>query len=396
MRERGVGAALGAAAALLVLGIGFGYVHVRWSVPIGRPFIGTAISMPGYALQLGAMVVGVLAINVLDPAHARRVLILEGALCLLGFGLAGAACLVVVLGWWAILDARGLGRLRFALALAMLGGIEATALCADLAPVGLLFVMLFGIRMVVLAYDRWQHAPAPTPLGDVLAYLLPAPLVMFPPYLTFIPLYGDFAQRFTPGLTRARILRIVRHLALAALFGGLRLALGHLGAPTMYGRFLGMVLEFAAFAHLVLPLLLLHGIELAPPLDRPMLATRYVELWQRYASHQKDAQVFLFYTPALLRLRRLNRYVAITLATLWTLVVGSTLLHLVARYCFAPDAGPAIGRMILANTIMGAILAVDLCVDEYRRRTGAPPRSPARLALGWAVTMTIAASVALL
>lgn len=387
---------IGAALALLLAGIGFAFVHVRWAVPIGRPFIGTQISTPGFGLQLGAMVTGVIAVNLVEPAHARLVLIVEGALCLLGFGVAGAACLAVVLVWWAVLDARRLGRLRFALALAVLGGVEATALRADLAPLGLLFVMLFGVRMVVLAYDRWQHAPAPTPLGDVLAYLLPAPLVMFPPYLTFIPLFGGFATAFSPGLTRARIARIARHLALAAAFGGMRVGLAYLGAPTMYGRFLGMVLEFAAFAHLVLPLLLLHGIDLAPPLHRPLLATRYVELWQRYASHQKDAQVFLFYTPALLRLRRINRYAAITLATLWTLIAGSTLLHLVARYCFAPDAGIAIGRMLAANAIMGCILAVDLCVDEYRRRTGAPPRSPARVALGWAVTMTIAASVALL
>lgn len=390
------GYAIGAALVLLVAGVAFAFIHERWGVPIGRPFIGTAISTPGFGLQLGALVLGVLAINLVPLALARPVLIVEGVLCLLGFGLAGAACLAVVLLWWAVLDARWLGRLRFALALGVLGGVEATAACADLAPIGLLFVMLFGVRMVVLAYDRWQHAPAPTPLADVLAYLLPAPLVMFPPYLTFIPLFGGFTGKLAPGLTRARLARIARHVVLAAVFGGLRLALAYAGAPTMYGRFLGMVLEFAAFAHLVLPLLLLHGIDLAPPLDRPLFATRYVELWQRYASHQKDAQVFLFYTPALLRLRRLNRYVAITLATLWTLVIGSTLLHLVARYCFAPDAGIAIGRMIAANAIMGAVLAFDLCLDEYRRRTGAPPRSPARLAFGWAVTMTIAASVALL
>jgi hypothetical protein len=394
--DRRVALAIGAACTLLVAGIAFAIIHERWGVPIGRPFIGTAISTPGFALQLGALVLGVLAINIVPLGLARHVLILEGAMCLLGFGLAGAACLAVVLVWWAVLDARRLGRLRFVLALAVLGGVEATAVCADLAPIGLLFVMLFGVRMVVLAYDRWQHAPAATPLGDVLAYLLPAPLVMFPPYMTFIPLFGGFAQNIAPGLTRARLVRIARHVALAAAFGGLRLALAYVDAPTMYGRFLGMVLEFAAFAHLVLPLLLLHGIDLAPPLDRPLLATRYVELWQRYASHQKDAQVFLFYTPALLRLRRLNRYVAITLATLWTLVIGSTLLHLVARYCFVPDAAPAIGRMIAANVLMGAVLAFDLCHEEYRRRTGAPPRSPARLALGWAVTMTIAASVALL
>ncbi|MBL0217665.1 MAG: hypothetical protein IPQ07_27790 [Myxococcales bacterium] len=396
MRDRRPALAVGAALALLVAGVAFALVRSRWHVPVGRPFIGLVISDAGLALQLGALVLGVLVVNLVPAPIARRVIVIEGSVCLLGFGLTGLGCLAFLLTWWAVLDARCLGRGRFVLAIALLATVDATAWCAELAPAGLLFAMIFSLRLLVLAYDRWQHREARTPLGEFLVYTLPAPLVMFPPYLTFIPLFGGFAQKIAPGLTRAKLVRIARHVALAILFEGLRQAMNHVEVPTMYGHFLAVVLEFAAFAHLVLPLLLLHGIDVAPPLDRPFLATRYSELWQRFASHQKDAQMFLFYTPALLHLRRHNRYVAIVLATLWTLVVGNTLIHLALNYCFFPDPGPWIARMMVANVAIGVVLAIDLCLLEHRRRTHAPARGLASHALGWAVTMTIAASVRML
>jgi len=117
-----------------------------------------------------------------------------------------------------------------------------------------------------------------------------------------------------------------------------------------------------------------------------------VQLWQRFNVHLKDAQVFLFYTPALLLLRRRNRYLAIALASAWTMLIGNTLLHIAARYCFLPDPARRIGWALAGNAVLAAALAADLCYEEWRYRRAAPPaRSAPRRALGWALTMTLAA-----
>jgi hypothetical protein len=171
----------------------------------------------------------------------------------------------------------------------------------------------------------------------------------------------------------------------------------HADPATMYWRLLANVLGLAAIAHLLIPMLLLHGIEERLPLYRPLLATRFVELWQRFSVHLKDAQVFLFYTPALLRLRRGNRYLAIVLATFWTIVVGNTLIHAAVSHCFLPDPARWIGWALVANTVMAAALAADLCYEErWRRRGRRPPRTLPRLAIGWLLTMTVASVVAML
>jgi hypothetical protein len=371
--------------------------HARFGVPITRPIAGPHVSQLGLAIQLGAVVVGVWAVNtVRDPVAARWVLAGEGAVCLLAWGVRGLACALGLMLWWIAVELRCLGRARFALVAALLVAMNATAwMSRELAAIGLLFSLTFALRLIVFTYDRWQQACEPTPPLEAFTYLLLPPLVIVAPYMAFIPLFGGFAAKLQPGLTAERLRRVARHVALAATLGALRYAM-HLvdgGAdPMIYWTLVRNVLDLATLAHAGLALLRLHGIEERPPLDRPLLATRFVELWQRFSSHLKDAQVFLFYVPALLRLRRANRYLAIVLATLFTMVIGNTLLHIAVRYCFLPNTGELIGRALIANTIMAVALAVDLCREEWwRRRAVRPPRTLLQLALGWSLTMTTAA-----
>jgi hypothetical protein len=251
-------------------------------------------------------------------------------------------------------------------------------------------------------YDRWQHDLERPPIADYLIYMLPAPLVIMPPYLLIIPMFSGFTAKFQPGLTRARVLRIGKHLALALVFGGLRGAIELTSIDhNFYGHLPGAVLVAAAYAHAFMALLLLHGIDERLPLVRPLLATRFVTYWTRYQVHQKDAQVTLFFTPAVLALRRLNRYVAITLAVAWTMLAGNTVLHVVSRYCFLPSLWGRVRWVLITNVVMAAALAIEMCLDEYRarRRAAGQPAEPllrgrVGAVIGWAVTMTLAAIAA--
>lgn len=129
--------------------------------------------------------------------------------------------------------------------------------------------------------------------------------MILPPYFAIIPMFGGFADRVRPDLSAARLRACGRHFAWAALFGALRGAMGaaEIGADDLVPpawacwKFVANVLDVATLAHVMIPLLLLHGIEERLPLLRPLFATRIVQFWQRFGVHQKDAQVFLFYTP---------------------------------------------------------------------------------------------------
>jgi hypothetical protein len=257
------------------------------------------------------------------------------------------------------------------------------------------------MRLLVYAWDRVQNADEPDDEpSDALAYaafMLIPPLAIIPPYMTIIPLISGFCAKVRPGLTPARLRAIARHVGLAALFGGLRAGLELAGVElvqpaAMSGRFVEHVLDAATFAHALLALLLLHGIDERLPLFRPLLATRFVQYWTRFQVHQKDAQVFLFYTPAMLRLRRWNRYIAIFASVAWTMIVGNTLIHVVTRYCFFPSLAERLKWVLLSNVVMTIALAADLSLDEWRRRRGVTiTPSAARSLAGWAVTMTLAA-----
>jgi len=380
--------------------------RLAYAIPVGRFDLGLdEISDLGLAIQLAALVVGVVLVNLSTGPMVRWVIVVEGTVCLLAYGVAGLALALGLVAWWAVIDARWLGRVRFLVAVALLGGLNACAWKGDeVASAGLLFSVLFTMRLIMFGYDRWQNEHEPTQLLDFLAFMLPAPLVIVPPYMAIIPMFGGFQAKLVPGLTPARLRTVGKHLALAVVFGAMRAGMEYLdlrGAQaqfeTMHWRLIANIVGLATLAHLLIPLLLLHGIEERMPLNRPLLATRFMELWQRFSVHLKDAQVFLFYTPALLRLRRGNRYLAIVLATAWTMIIGNTLLHIVVRYCFLPDTAQKIGWALIANTLMAIALAADLCYEEsWNRRGSRPPRTFARLVIGWVLTMTLAAVVATL
>jgi hypothetical protein len=262
--------------------------------------------------------------------------------------------------------------------------------------------MIFTLRMVMYGWDRWQHELERPPLADYLLYMLPAPLVIMPPYLLIIPMFSGFTARIQPGLTRARVARIGKHLALALVFGGLRGAIEPTGIDhNLFGHLPGAVLVAAAYAHAFMALLQLHGIDERLPLVRPLLATRFITYWTRYQVHQKDVQVTLFFTPAVLVLRRWNRYLAITLAVSWTMLAGNTLLHVVSRYCFLPSLWGRVRWVLLTNVVMAAALAIEMCLDEHRARRRVAGLSAQPLlrgwwgaVVGWAITMTLAAIAA--
>jgi len=79
------------------------------------------------------------------------------------------------------------------------------------------------------------------------------------------------------------------------------------------------------------------------------------------------------------------------------MLVGNTLIHIVVRYCFVADPWQRIEMLLVANAVMTVALAIDLCQLEWWSRRGiAPPRTALRLVLGWIITMTLGAIVAML
>lgn len=389
-----VGAVFAAACAALFA------ARLRIGFPIGLDGADARIGNAGLAVQLVVMVLGVIAIHLARDRHARAILIAEGALCLLGQGGAGVIAAAGILAWYGILSARWLGRGRIIVAGLALVAMNACAFAGEsIAANAYVFSMMFSLRMMMYGYDRWQNELERPPLGEYLAYMLPAPLVVMPPYMLIIPVYADFARRFQPGLSTARLRQIARHLALAVAFGALRgcaeLSLYEaIGPAWMYWNLMLSVLAAASYAHLFIALLQLHGIDERLPLVRPLFVTRFMDYWGRYQVHQKDAQVFLFYTPALLLLRRWNRYAAIALAVTWTMIVGNTVLHVASRYCFRPGLWQHVQWILVVNAVMAAALATELCLDERRRRQRAANGAGLplwRRWLGWAITMTLAA-----
>ncbi|MGE3762160.1 MAG: hypothetical protein AB7L94_07910 [Kofleriaceae bacterium] len=371
------------------------WAHHAHGVPIARSVLGIAVSEAGFVVQLVALVLGAACLPLVAARHRRWLLIAQGAICVIAWGVAGAAFLAVLVGLWATLELRAIGRARFVIAV---GAIAAPSGCAiaggEVAAAGLVFSVMFGMRLAVYGYERFQD-DTPVPIADFLAYMLVAPLIVVPPYMAFVPLFASFEL---PAPTRARLAAAGRHLALAVVFGAALAAARSLFDSLdgeilrFYGRLVVELLDFAALVHLVLAALLAHGIELRSPIDRPAFSTSFLDLWRRFGSHLREAQMFLFYTPVVLRLRRVNRYVVLIAAAAWTMIVGNTLLHVVIRYCFLADPWPRIGAALIANTLMAMAIAIELCLEEKRRRSGRERTMWGRI-VGWAVAMTLAATV---
>ncbi len=373
-----------------------GFAHFSCGVPIARAVLGVPVSDPGFVIQLAALVVGTATLAIVGAAARPHVLIAEGAICVLAWGAAGLVFLAVLVGLWSLLEATRFGRARFVMALVV---IAAPAVCASIGGTiaigALVFSVMFGMRLAVYSYERYQNDTAVS-LVAFLVYILPAPLIVIPPYMAIVPRFGAFAA----DVSQPRLREAARHLALAGAFAAIlaahRYLVGTDVRPLAYPfvHLVAELLDFAALVHLVMAALLVHGLEVTPPIDRPALATSFLELWRRFGTHLRDAQLFLFYTPAILRLRRVNRYLAIVLATTWTMVIGNTVLHVAIRYCFLADPWPRIGWALVANGVMTIALACELCLGEWRRRRGVEPEVTAvRRVVGWAATMTLAATV---
>jgi hypothetical protein len=376
-----------AAAAIAVLAI-----RDRWPFPFSAS-PGPLISNETLAIQLAALVGGIAAVHLVAPERARSVIAIEGAVVTLAFGWVAIVYLAGLAAWYAVLSAR-LGPLRWpclVVLLAIMYGSAWTRAHHD----GFLFSMTFTLRLLVFAWDRWRNDFERVPFVDYAAYMLLSPIILVRPFFAIIPLFDGFAERVQPGMSPERLRRIGRHALLAGVAAALK-ALLALTPPIPGVTPLASTLIFAgALGHGMFCLLLLHGIEERLPIDRPLLATRYVELWSRYYIHLKDLQVAMFYAPALLALRRVNRYAALILATAWTLLIGNFLVHAAVAYGFyaatVPNFAWRMGLVTLVNGIIAVALAIDLCRDEYRRRHGSPQPSRLRAALGWVYTMTVLA-----
>ena len=387
-----------AARTAIVVALGcaaYAWAHFAHGVPIAREVLGIAVSDAGFCVQLVALVAGATCVSLVSPRWRSRVVIVEGLVCLLAWGRAGVVLLAVLVMAWAIFELRTLGRVRFVIAASAVALPSACALVGGaIASAGLVFSVMFGMRIAVYAYERWQDE-TPVSLEAFLAYMLVAPLVVVPPYMAFVPL---FATSDPPAPSRARLTAAGRHFVLALLFGagllGARalVALAHDPVAPFYGRLVVELLDFATLVHLVLAALLAHGIELRSPIDRPALATSFLDLWRRFGVHLRDAQMFLFFTPAMLWLRRANRYLVLVLASAWTMIVGNTLLHVAIRYCFLAHPWERIQAALVANTLAAIAIAIELCLEERRRRLGREQAAWARV-VGWAIAMTLAATM---
>lgn len=363
-------------------------IHVIFGVSLGR--LGVELSTAGLLLQASALVVGVVAINLVSHAKARGLLILQGLICLAAYGAAAFTWVVLLLVWWFLIGKRT-HWFRFVLAL-----VVTVAFALHDRGNALVFSLLFGMRLVIFTYDRWQNRDDEELIGDFFVYMLPAPLIIVVPYLAIIPLFDRFAPSLVFGITRDKLQLAGSQLLRAGLCGGayaLALQWEPPGVVGMYWSVFLAILELATLASIALPLLVLHGLIERPAIDQPWLATRISELWRRFGLHLRDALMFLFYTPALLRLRRLNRYTRIVLATGWTILVGNTLIHVVLRYAYLDDGLERTYHALLGNTVLAVALALDLC-DQERRRDAPTQTSPVRAIIGWVLTFTIAAVVA--
>jgi hypothetical protein len=356
-----------------------------------------------FATQLGLLFVGVIALQLVPDRWARPLLTLEGAACLLSLGWSIAALFVLLLLVWFVALALPLPRVaRPFLAGGLLIGL---GLCGarHVVPSAYAFSMMFSLRLIMYAWEQWQNGFPRVRLRQFLFYVLAPPLVVFPPYWTFIPAFAKHGATFAARLTTARVRRAFGHFGLAVLFALLTAvarALPGFGIEArrfLMFRYVVLVMAVAEVAHVTYAFLLLHGMDDRPPIDRPFFSRNYLEYWSRFQIHLKDFQVTLFYTPALFRLRRKNRYLVIILAMAWTLIIWNTLVHLLIRYMYTPPMHllAIVYDALLVNSLNTVALAGTLCLHEWRRKSRTPPpRGFLWEGACWLCTMIFAARMA--
>lgn len=354
-------------------------------------------------VQVGALLLGALLLQVVPERLARPLLVIEGLVCLAAYGRAAPMFLGFLVVWFVALEIPlpKLARIVFALALLVALGLAGGF---GLVRRAILFSSVFSVRLLMYAWDQYnQKFPRATrqKVSDYAVYMLAPPLVVFPPFLTYIPFFEKFSERIAPRWTEALVKRALKHLWLALAFAAIRQAAamvpGLITESTDLGttllRHVFVIVSVGQVAHLTYGLMLLHGMDDRVPIDKPLLATDYLQYWSRFQIHQKDMQVALFYTPMLMRLRKWNRYLAITIAVAVTLIFGNTVLHVLTSYLFnLAWIGKSTMSALFVNTISTVALAGALCVGEWRRKAKRPaPRDKPYVVLCWLATFFLAA-----
>ncbi len=351
--------------------------------------------------QLAALTLGIILLQLVPERFARLVVVLEGLAVISAYGARGLFWTAGLFLWFYALEIPLPKRIRLLAPLLLLGAsgmLAATGITTET----FLFSLLFTCRLMLYAWDKWQRGWPKGDLGDFLFHFAAPPLLAFPPYVVIIPFYGTYAKHFAPRLTLARAREAFAQVGLGLLAAvaivGVKVWVHVPGALAVFVTYSVMILRVGALAHVAHGLLLLHGLIDRAPLDRPFLATNYVEVWSRFQVHQKDMQLAMFYTPVLLRLRRTNRYVAITGATAVTMLVGNLAIHSLSRYIYGP--GQVVQHLPEMYGFFGlsfVVLAVSLCFQEWQRRTRRKPPTGILgvlyVAVTWAVTLAFTAAL---
>lgn len=361
-----------------------------------------AYGVPLY-VQMGALVSGAVLLQIVPERLARPLLVVEGLVCLAAYGRVAPLFLGFLVVWFVALEiplpklARiGLGILLLT-ALGLAGGF-------GVLRRAVLFSIVFSVRLLMYAWDQYNAGfpkASRRKIADYAVYVLAPPLVVLPPFLTYIPFFDKFSERIAPRWTETIVRRALKHLWLALLFAAVRQAAAFVpGLVTESAelsatliRHVFVIVSVGQVAHLTYGLMLLHGMDDRLPIDRPLLSTDYLQYWSRFQIHQKDMQVALFYTPMLMFLRRRNRYVAITIAVAFTLIFGNTALHVLTSYVFNLEwLAKGTINALTVNAISTVALAGTLCVGEWRRRAKRPaPRDRLYVGLCWLATFFLAA-----
>ncbi|HEY3818987.1 MAG TPA: hypothetical protein VGL81_17575 [Polyangiaceae bacterium] len=364
--------------------------------------IDSGVSMPAFDVQLLLMLAGIMLLQVVPRRHARAVVMAEGCACLAAYGAAGGVFALALVAWFFVLELPlpSVARLPVVAALLLATGLLGGRLVPRQA---FLFTALFAMRLMMVAWDKWQRGWPRGRFGDYALYFTNPALVVFPPYVTLIPFPESFARSFTPALDRERARRGLGHIGTGLLaqvgLWAFRQEIGSgqgwLGVRLV--AYVVLVLGVARVAHVAYGLALLHGfVDERAPMRAPLLATDFVDMWSRFQVHQKDMQVAFFYAPVLIALRRANRYVVIVLATAATMLVGNVAVHFLVRYVYSlPWLETRVGPIFGFAAVEFAVLAATLCLQEWRRRKRRrAPRGVVGLfytLVCWAATQTLTA-----
>lgn len=390
------------------------FLRTRGLFPTGFFATDSGVTGTPFHLQLAALAAGVAALQIAPVRWSRAIVCVEGALCLLLVGPAlGLAFLAVLTLYYFALEIPLPRGIRLAVPIAWILGfglVTARSLSPAVVFQGFLFSLMFHLRMLVYAWEKWQSGYPRGRMGDYWLYMLSGPLIVFPPYIGIVPFFGKNAERFEPRLDRARASSGVRHLAVGLLFA---LVLEGMRRTNLWATGQGIfimdypwsrrcwtlaaeVIAAAQLIHVVYGLLLLHGFIDRLPIDRPLLSRTYAEFWRRFQIHQKDLQVAFFFNPVMLKLRRRNRYLAIAAAAAVTMLIGNFCLHYLVRYVYYwPIFRNRVWAWVMFDVASFLGLTANLWAAEWRGRHPRPAPTPGSGVLwgilSWGLTMTFVA-----